>query len=146
MWYSGMIWTFLSYMKNLGLISKIKTQIACSSLIWKFLPKPYLVFWAQTFTYMLLISALSFVKSCWPLLRKLSCPKIKITYTHIHKLFLHWKYAKTCILSTKNSAPTLGVDKKMFVKKYSMFYKIVISLNICLRDMGYAEVWKRKKK
>ena len=32
--------------------------------------------------------------------------------------------------STQNSAPTLGVDKKCLLGKYSMFYKIVISLNM----------------
>jgi len=48
--------------------------------------------------------------------------------------------------STQISSPTLGVDKKNVLEKYSMFYKTVISLSICgLRDMGYAKRMKKKK-
>ena len=38
--------------------------------------------------------------------------------------------------STQNSTPTLGVDKKTLLGKYSMFYKIVISLNMWFKRHG----------
>ena len=58
--------------------------------------------------------------------------------------------------SKQNSAPTLGVDKKYLLGKYSMFYKIVISLNMWFKRHElcksiYIYIWthegpRRKKK
>jgi len=47
--------------------------------------------------------------------------------------------------STKNSAPTLGVDKKCLLDKYSMFYKIEISLNMWFKRHGLCKSMKMKK-
>ena len=44
--------------------------------------------------------------------------------------------------STQNSAPTLRVEKNYLLGKYSMFYKIVISLNIWFKRHG---ICKKKK-
>jgi hypothetical protein len=55
---------------------------------------------------------------------------------------------KNMLPSTKNSTPTLGVDKKCLLDKYSISYKDSdLSLNkwFRTRDMGYAKVWKREK-
>ena len=97
--------------KVLGIyFHKIKIQIACSSMVCKFLRKPYLVIWAQTFKHMLLILVVSFVKSCWPLSRRLSCPKIKITYISYSYTGNTLKHAS---IHQNISTPTLGVDKNM---------------------------------
>ena len=45
--------------------------------------------------------------------------------------------------STQNSAPTLGVDKKSLLRKYSMFYKIVISLNMWFKRHGLSKSMKK---
>ena len=49
--------------------------------------------------------------------------------------------------STQNSTPTVGVDKKMCIRKILQVLQYSdLSLSICgLRDMGYAKVWKRIK-
>jgi hypothetical protein len=47
--------------------------------------------------------------------------------------------------STQNYAPTLGVDKKCLLEKYSMFYKIVISLNMWFKRHGLCKSMKKKK-
>ena len=47
--------------------------------------------------------------------------------------------------STKNSAPTLGVDKKCLLDKYSMFYKIEISLNMWFKRHELCKSMKKKK-
>jgi hypothetical protein len=58
-------------------------------------------------------------------------------------LLLHWEYAKTCFHPPTKFAPTLGVDKKIFVRK--MLYVLKdsdLSLNkwFRIRDTGYAKV------
>jgi len=64
---------------------------------------------------MLLIPALSDVKSCWPLLRKLSCPQDQDhVHPHTHAApTLGVRKNKLPFRTTKNSGPTLGVDKIM---------------------------------
>jgi hypothetical protein len=66
---------------------------------------------------MLLTPTLSFVKSCWQLLRKLSCPQDQ---DHVHPP-IHAAptlgVRKDMLPSTKNSAPTQGVDKKCMIGK-----------------------------
>jgi hypothetical protein len=47
--------------------------------------------------------------------------------------------------STQNSAPTLEVDKKCLLGKYSMFYRIVISLNMWFKRHGLCKSMKKKK-
>jgi len=64
--------------------------------------------------HMLLAIAMSFVKSCWPLLRKLSCPQDQDN-VHPHRHVVPTLGVRKNMLpfrSTKNSAPTLEVDKK----------------------------------
>ena len=84
-----------------------------------------------------------------PVERFTMLPRSRSRTHHIHMLLLHWEYTKTCFHSNppKNSAPTLGVDKKCMFGKYSMSKKIIISLNMWYRrrNMGYAESLKEKK-
>ena len=88
---------------------------------------------------------MSLVKSCWHLLRDLSCSQDQDhVHPHIHAaptLGVH----KNKPPSAKNSAATLGVDQKnnniYVLGKYSMFQKDNdLSLNMWFkrRDMGYA--------
>ena len=77
-------------------------------MIFKFLPH------VQNLLHMLLVIALSFIKSCWPLLRKLSCFQDQDhEHPHIHAApTLGVRKHMLLFRSTKNSTPTLGVDKK----------------------------------
>jgi hypothetical protein len=47
--------------------------------------------------------------------------------------------------STQNFASTLGVDKKCLLGKYSMFYKIVIPLNMWFKRYELCKSMKKKK-
>jgi hypothetical protein len=96
---------------------------------------------------MLLVIVLSLVKSCWPLLRDLSCYQDQ---DHIHPHIYAAPTLGVCknmLPSTKNSAPTLGVDKKIcLLDKNSMFWKDSdpsLSEWFRRRDMSYAKVWKK---
>ena len=67
---------------------------------------------------MLLISTLSFVMSCGPLLRKLSCLQDQ---DHMHATYISYSYIgntlkHASIHQKKYSTPTLGVDKKYALK------------------------------
>ena len=50
-----------------------------------FLPKPYMIFHDTNFPHMLLTLCWVFVKSCWPLLRDLSCSQDQ---DHIHTTYI----------------------------------------------------------
>jgi hypothetical protein len=47
--------------------------------------------------------------------------------------------------STQNSAPTLGVDKKMFVRKILHVLQDIISLNMWFKRHGLCKSMKKKK-
>jgi hypothetical protein len=48
--------------------------------------------------------------------------------------------------STQNSTPTLGEDKKYLLEKYSIFYKIVIPLNMWFKRHELCKSMKKEKK
>ena len=63
----------------------------------------------------MLVIVLSLVKSCWPLLRDLSCSQDQDhVHPHIHAAPT-LGVRKNMPPSTKNSAPTLGVDQKKII-------------------------------
>jgi hypothetical protein len=84
---------------------EIPTKAKCDILKILSLPHMLLVF---------VLSLVKFVDPCWEIYH---APKVKITYTHLYMLLLHWEYAKTCFHPPTKFAPTLGVDKKIFVRK-----------------------------
>ena len=99
MQYSGMKKNLALSCKVLGIYScTIKIQIACSSMIFKFLPRPKIWYSFKNLMIMLLVSALSFVKLLWTLWRNISYfhesrartrhpQKAKLSHWIIHQKF-----------------------------------------------------------
>jgi hypothetical protein len=105
--YSRMTWILLFHCKVLGIyFTNQKIQIACSLNDIQIPTKAiYDCSWQKPSTY----ASYFCVESCqnlWPLLRVISCSKIK---THVHainnQLFLHWGYTTTCISIHKINTP-----------------------------------------
>ena len=115
MWYNGMIWTLLFYMKNLGFVFKIQNS---NSMLLNDMTIPTRAISSISSSkpshicYLFLHWVLSsLVDPCWA---SYHAPKIKITYTHIYISYSYTgntlKYAS---IHHKSSTPTLGVDKNM---------------------------------
>ena len=84
------------------LFSKIKIQIACSSMIWQFLPEPYLVYQAQNLHIYATYFCIEFCQVLLTLIEEIIIPPRSRSRTRqIYKLLLHWEYAKTCFRPPK---------------------------------------------
>ena len=95
---------------------------------------------------MLLIFALSFVKSYWPLLKKVIMPPRSRSRTPTYISYSNTgNTLKHAFIHPKFCSCTRSRQKKCLLGKYSMFYKIVISLNMWFKRHGLCKSMKKKK-